>query len=61
MSKKLYKRSSPYASTAKVITSARRWKQNGVLRTVIKMWWYRLAYSLGVSPDSLAQGYRNVR
>ena len=61
MSKKLYKRSSPYASTARVITSARRWKQNGVLRTVIKMWWYRLAYSLGVSPDSLAQGYRNVR
>lgn len=62
MSKKLYKfGNAPYASKLKVTTSARRWKQNGVLRTVVKMWWYRLAYFLGVSPDSLAQGYRNVR
>jgi len=62
MSKKLYKLgNAPYAAKIKVVTSARRWKQNGVIRTVIKMWWYRLAYFLGVSPDSLAQGYRNVR
>jgi len=62
MSKKLYKLGdAPYSSTRKVMTSARRWKQNGVFRTVLKMWWYRLAYFFGVSPDSLAQGYRNVR
>ena len=36
----------PYCSYAKVATSARRWEQNGVLRTVLKMWWYRLAYFL---------------
>lgn len=61
MSKKLRKFSKPYALKSRVVTSARRWKQNGVVRTVIKMWWYRLAYFFGASPDSLAQGYRNVR
>lgn len=62
MSKKLVKLAyAPYSSSHRVITSARRWKKNGVLRTVVKMWWYRLAYYLGVSPDFLAQGYRNIR
>lgn len=42
----------------KVVTSARRWQQKGVVKTVILMWWLRLAYWLGVSPDKLVQWYR---
>jgi len=61
LSKKLRKFSRPTALKSSVITSARRWKQNGILRTVVKMWWYRFAYFIGVSPASLVNGYRNVR
>ncbi len=61
MSKKMSKLTKSCPLQSKVVTSARRWKKNGVIRTVIKMWWYRLAYFFGVSPDSLAQGYRNIR
>ena len=61
LSKKLRKQVKPSSLNSTVTTSARRWKKDGVARTVIKMWWYRLAYFLGVSPDCLANGYRNVR
>ena len=61
ISKKLRLITRPICSTSKVVTSARRWKKNGVLRTVFKMWCYRFAFFIGVSPERLAQGYRNVR
>lgn len=61
MSKKLRKLSSPLSSNSKVITSARRWRSNGVMKTILKMWCYRFAYFLGVSPNRLAKGYRDVR
>ena len=42
-----------------VTTSARRWQQNGVMRTVLSMWWLRLGYWLGASPEKLAQQYNS--
>lgn len=39
-------------------TSARRWRQDGVLRTVLRMWGLRAAFRLGVSPQRLAAHYR---
>jgi len=45
----------------KVITSSRRWEQHGVLSTVWLMWKIRLLYWLGVSPEKLAQMYRDAR
>ena len=51
----------PFSSRAKVTTSARRWQQHGVASTIVKMWWYRLAYFFGVSPSWLKQGYDDVR
>lgn len=51
----------PYSSRAKVTTSARRWEQNGVAATVIKMWYFRLAYFFGVPPSKLKQRYHDVR
>lgn len=51
----------PYSSSEKVTTSARRWEQNGVAATIIKMWYFRLAYFFGVSPSKLKQRYQDVR
>jgi rSAM/selenodomain-associated transferase 2 len=39
-------------------TSARRWRRDGVLRTVLQMWGLRAAFRLGVSPRRLAAYYR---
>jgi rSAM/selenodomain-associated transferase 2 len=43
-----------------VITSGRRWEQNGVLRTILLMWQLRLAYYLGAEPARLARRYGPV-
>ncbi len=40
-----------------VITSSRRWEKKGILRTVILMWFLRLAYWLGMKPDKLQRLY----
>lgn len=40
-----------------VTTSVRRWERNGVTRMVLRMWWLRLCYWLGVSPERLARWY----
>lgn len=61
LSKQLRRRSRPLCIGFKAITSGRRWDQNGALVTVVTMWTLRLAYYLGVPPDSLARFYRNVR
>jgi rSAM/selenodomain-associated transferase 2 len=44
-----------------VITSARRWQREGLVRTVALMWALRLAYYAGVSPVWLARAYRDAR
>lgn len=44
-----------------VTTSARRWQQHGVLRTILRMWWLRGAYFLGVSPGRLSHHYHDAR
>jgi len=44
-----------------VSTSARRWEENGLLRTILLMWSLRLGYACGVSPERLAAAYRARR
>ncbi|MCF6280870.1 MAG: TIGR04283 family arsenosugar biosynthesis glycosyltransferase [Candidatus Polarisedimenticolaceae bacterium] len=39
-------------------TSSRRWERNGIIRTILLMWWLRLAFSLGADPARLAKIYR---
>jgi hypothetical protein len=41
----------------KVTTSGRRWEKHGLLRTILTMWWLRLRFHLGASPDDLAREY----
>jgi rSAM/selenodomain-associated transferase 2 len=40
-----------------VITSSRRWEQNGILHTMFMMWYLRLAYWLGAKPETLHRLY----
>jgi rSAM/selenodomain-associated transferase 2 len=51
----------PCALRAHVLTSGRRWERDGVVRTVLRMWWLRLAYFFGADPARLAATYRDAR
>ena len=53
LSKRARKHSRPACLRGPVITSARRWRKGGILRTGILMWTLRLAYWLGVKPETL--------
>jgi rSAM/selenodomain-associated transferase 2 len=57
ISKRLKAISPPACLRSKVTTSARRWKKNGVWRTIFLMWWLRFAYWIGVSPTRLEKYY----
>ena len=47
----------PACLRQRVLTSARRWERNGILRTILLMWRLRLAYFLGADPERLARQY----
>jgi rSAM/selenodomain-associated transferase 2 len=58
LSKLLKGASRPLCIGAHAITSGRRWEANGVLRTILLMWWLRLAFFLGADPEKLVKRYR---
>ncbi len=45
--------------TSHVITSARRWKKQGIVYSVLRTWILASLYCLGVSPYTLVKYYRN--
>jgi len=57
LSHRLKRLSRPYCITTPVITSSRRWEQQGIMRTILLMWSLRLAYAFGVSPHTLKKYY----
>lgn len=57
-SKRLQDISKPLALPEKVITSGRRWEQQGIWRTIFLMWSLRFAYWRGASAEELASKYR---
>lgn len=57
LSKSLKRIHKPYCSRAKVDTSARRWKKNGIWKTVLLMWALRCAYFFGIPADYLKRFY----
>ena len=59
ISARLRRVSAPLCLRERCLTSARRWETDGVLRTVLLMWWLRLQYALGVAPARLARAYRS--
>jgi rSAM/selenodomain-associated transferase 2 len=52
--KALKKISPPICLKDKVISSGRRWEQNGIYKTILLMWSIRLRYFLGTDAESLA-------
>ena len=57
LSKRLKKLGPPACVKIPVLTSARRWQQHGVWRTIVLMWRLRLAFFWGASPHALALRY----
>lgn len=45
----------------RVITSSRRWRRDGVIRTILLMWSLRFLYFAGVPAHRLARFYGNTR
>lgn len=56
---RLRKFSKPYIVSSPVITSARRWRQRGVGRTILEMWKLRLMFWRGVPIQRIRQIYQN--
>jgi len=59
LSRRLKKQCAPVVLPYRVLTSSRRWRHFGIARTIVLMWWLRLAYWLGVKPDRLTRWYRS--
>jgi rSAM/selenodomain-associated transferase 2 len=57
LSARLKRAGKPLALRARVITSPRRWRQHGTLRTMLLMWRLRFEFFLGVDPAKLARAY----
>jgi len=57
MSRSLKNICSPLCLRQKVFTSSRRWEKHGILSTILKMWWLRFSYYIGVDPVRLARQY----
>ncbi len=56
------KREGPIACLrSQVVSSARRWEQNGPVRTILLMWTLKLLYLAGVSPARLKRLYSEAR
>lgn len=46
---------------SRVITSSRRWRRDGIVRTVVKMWTIKSLFLAGVSPAWLKRYYGDTR
>lgn len=57
LSRNLLALSRPICVREKVTSSSRRWEKKGIVRTILLMWYLRLAYFLGKSPDELSRIY----
>ncbi|MEZ5501432.1 MAG: TIGR04283 family arsenosugar biosynthesis glycosyltransferase [Halioglobus sp.] len=55
--KRLRRLAKPVVVRQPVVAASRRWEEDGVVRTVLRMWGLRLAYALGVAPATLWRCY----
>jgi len=53
----LRRRGSPCCLDARVRASGRRWERQGVVRTILLMWWLRFRFFFGTRTDPLAMRY----
>ena len=57
LSTRLKRLSKPHYVKARVMTSARKWRKEGIVRTVLLMWSIRAKYALGADPEELVRKY----
>lgn len=57
LSRRLKRLMPPLAASERLVTTARRWRRRGLIRTVVSMWGFRLRYALGADPERLARQY----
>ena len=57
ISKLLLKKSKPIYFKEKVVSSSRRWEENGIIKTILKMWFLRLLYFFHFDTSKLARIY----
>jgi rSAM/selenodomain-associated transferase 2 len=57
LSKRLKREQTPVCLHNTLTTSSRRWEQKGIVRTILLMWYLRLAWFLGVPAARLATHY----
>jgi len=55
--KQARRQAAPLVVRSRITTSSRRWRQQGLIRTVLLMWWLRFAFWLGADPDRLHRIY----
>lgn len=60
MSRHLKALAAPICLADVVVTSNRRWQQQGIIRTVLFMWSLRLRYFFGENPTLLAERYHRA-
>ncbi len=60
ITKRLRRIGPPLCIKASAVTSGRRWEKHGVMKTILLMWWLRLAYFAGADPALLARFYGYV-
>jgi rSAM/selenodomain-associated transferase 2 len=60
-SRRLKRKGATAALTATVITSFRRWEEQGPLQTILLMWTLRFLYWIGINPSRLVQWYKVIR
>ena len=57
LTRKLKRQGRPLCPRIALTTSSRRWQRDGLLRTIVRMWAFRLRYWLGADPEVLARSY----
>ena len=60
-SRRLKRKGTIIALRETVVTSFRRWEQQGPLQTIVRMWTLRFLYWMGWNPHRLHHYYSHVR
>ncbi|MDE0179432.1 MAG: TIGR04283 family arsenosugar biosynthesis glycosyltransferase [Gammaproteobacteria bacterium] len=55
--RRLRRLAKPMVLREPLLTSSRRWERDGIVRTILVMWWLRFRYFAGADPNSLAREY----
>ena len=55
--RRLRRLAKPIVLREPLLTSSRRWERDGIMRTILAMWWLRFRYFAGADPNLLAREY----